>query len=101
MSDTATQFMMLMNYFFYLFSTNEEYVTSIISNSGIEGKEEVDMNVRDFGYSVYSLWFYCSGNFLKLFCFQIFQFLTYLMKVIPGQVLCTINLISIFCLFFF
>jgi hypothetical protein len=56
MSDTATQFIMLMNYFFYLFSTNEEYVTSIISNSGIEGKEEVDMNVRDFGYSVYSLW---------------------------------------------
>jgi hypothetical protein len=67
MSDTATQFIMLLNYFFYLFSTNQEYVTSIISNSGIEGKEEVDMNVRDFGYSVYSLWFYCSGKKLNYF----------------------------------
>ena len=31
------------------------------------------MTLADFGYSVYTLWFYCSGNF-KLFGFPIFRY---------------------------
>ena len=52
-------------------------------------------HLADFGYPVQNIWFYCFQNF-KLFGFPIFRFWAYLMKVIPKNASCELNLISTF-----
>ena len=62
-------------------------ISTIVGTSSHINKTKVLLppayvTIADFGYPVQALWLYCSPKF-NLFCFPIFRFWAYPMKVIP------------------
>jgi hypothetical protein len=66
----------------YIYYWNLQFLHNVITIKVKVLLPQVNVTLANFGYPVYTLWFYCSQGLLNYLVFQYFDFEPYLMKVI-------------------